>query len=219
MSPVRHNEHAHLAPPGDPAVALAVIVMSAGGLAPLRNIVETIPPVLHGAVIVAAHAAENGQLDELIRFWTDHPVVLAFSGMTLREGMIYVCPAQHHLVVNPDATLTVTRMERIRYVRPSFDWLLESVAAAYAERSTTVLLSGSNDDGVRGARCVAEAGGTVFVQSPETCAAPQMPRFAMQTGAIYAPLPPERLGNAVATNLLHTKATWPRAWDPFAMPA
>ena len=219
MSGAEHSAVVHepqLAAENDPAIALVVVGLSAGGLRPLRTILETLPPRFPGALLVAQHMFAPTLLPELIAYWTRHEVALATSGTTLCEGVVYICPSQAHLIVNADGTLTVSEKERVAYVRPSIDWLLESAAAVYRERATAVLLSGANGDGARGARYIAAGGGLVIVQDPSTCEYPQMPSSVLHAGVLAQSLPPQEIASRLSARLRLVKDESPNAWDPFA---
>src|SRR3982750_657297 len=112
---------------GQPAMAVVAISLSAGGLKPLRGLVSGLPLELPAAVVVAQHVHSYTLLPQILARETHLPVTFAASGARLRSGTIYVCPAQQHLIVNPDATLSLSPRERVTYFRPSVDWLFESV--------------------------------------------------------------------------------------------
>src|SRR4051794_19218860 len=116
---------------GEPALAIAVIGLSAGGIRPLRTIIKALPRDLTCALVIAHHVAAPSVLPELIAAWTDHECRFASAGEMLRNGVIYVCPAQQHVVIHPDGTLRVLQRGRVRFVRPSVDWLFESAAASF----------------------------------------------------------------------------------------
>jgi two-component system chemotaxis response regulator CheB len=51
------------------------------------------------------------------------------------------------------------------------------------------VLTGMGRDGTRGARNVVDAGGTVLVQSAETCVVPSMPNSVLEAGLAQKVLP------------------------------
>lgn len=166
----------------DDAMAVVAIGMSAGALEVLHELVLELPLDLPAAVVIAQHVASPSILPELVTLWTRLPVHVAATGMRLRAGNIYICPAQHHVVVNPDRTLGLSNRERLRFVRPSIDWLFETVAASFGDRAIAVVLSGCNADGASGAIHVARAGGTVLAQAPGEAKHARMPEAAIATG-------------------------------------
>lgn len=154
-------------------------------------------------------------LPELIRAWSDHECRVASAGEPLRRGVLYVAPPQHHVVINPDATLGVPRRERVRFVRPSVDWLFESAAASFGDRAIAVVLSGANGDGAHGVRCIARAGGAVIVQDPASCGHPQMSLAAIATGVAHRRLAPPAIAPALTGELARIHDGSPRSWYPF----
>jgi two-component system, chemotaxis family, protein-glutamate methylesterase/glutaminase len=182
---------------GEPALEIVVIGMSAGGIYGLKTIVRALPAGFPCAVVIAHHVAGPSLLPHLICRWTEHQSRFASAGELLQAGIIYVAPADHHVVVNPDATLGIPQRERLRFVRPSIDWLFESAAVSFAERAIAVVLSGANDDGALGARSIVRAGGTLIVQDPESCEFPQMPTAVIDTGMAHRCLHPCEIGDAL----------------------
>jgi two-component system chemotaxis response regulator CheB len=206
----------HSNPRAEPALAIVAIGMSAGGLWPFRTLVRALPDGFCGAIVVAHHVSANSVLPMLIRAWTGGEAVFAESGAMLREGVIYVCPAQHHVIVNADATLTLSIRERIAHVRPSIDWLFETAAASYGPRALGVVLSGANGDGTRGAEHIARAGGRVIVQEPDSCERPEMPLSVIRSGVLHERRRPHELATALARHIEHVRTVHERAWsDPF----
>lgn len=199
-----------------PPVALAVIGMSAGATQPLRAFLQALPLGFPGVLVLARHASAQVLLPDLIRYWTRHEVLEAFSGSPLQQSVIHVCPGDRHIVVNPDATLTLSQRERVEFVRPSIDWLFESAAGAYGERASAIVLSGANRDGARGAACVQRARGVVLIQAPHTCEFPQMPLAAARAATVSAQLTPEELAVVLMERMTTVTRQFPNAWaEPF----
>lgn len=197
----------------DAAAVLVVVALSAGGLAPLRRIVRQLPSSFAASIVVAQHVREFTALPEILTADTTLGVSLACNGMLLRPGTIYVCPAQRHVVVNPDATMSLSDRPRLRFFRPSADWLFESAAASFRDRTFAVVLSGMQDDGAKGVQSIRAAGGVVIAQDPLTCERPEMPAAVIGTGAVDHVLPPDAiaatLGKAVAAvDVASCRAAW-----------
>jgi chemotaxis response regulator CheB len=175
---------------GTAAVAVVVVSLSAGGLTPLRHLIRGLSSNFPAAIVIAQHVREFTVLPEILAFDTTMPVSLAHSGMMLRPARIYVCPGQKHVIVNPDATLSVSARGPVRFFRPNADWLFESAAASFRDQTFAVVLSGFKNDAARGATAVQAVGGTVIVQAPETCERPEMPIAAIETGSVHHILVP-----------------------------
>jgi two-component system chemotaxis response regulator CheB len=113
--------------------------------------------------------------------------------MFLESGVVYVCPPQHHAVVNPDASLSLSTRGRLNRVRPNGDWLFESASASYRERLAAVVLSGGQNDGAAGVGHVRVRGGLVIAQEPANCRWPEMPQAAIDTGCVDVVACPEAI--------------------------
>src|SRR5262245_42345120 len=114
--------------PAESAPAVVAIGMSAGGLRPLCEIVAGLARPFPAAVVIAHHVGAISALPSLLR-GSGHPsVTFGAEGTVLVEDSITVCPPGQHTVVNPDGTFGVSSIERIGFVRPSIDWLFESMA-------------------------------------------------------------------------------------------
>ncbi len=97
------------------------------------------------------------------------------------------------MLVEVDGTVALSIEAAVRFSRPSIDVLMESAAWVYRERMLAILLSGANDDGMRGLAAVRAAGGETWAQSPETAASPQMPQAAIESGAVNEVLDPNMM--------------------------
>jgi two-component system chemotaxis response regulator CheB len=97
----------------------------------------------------------------------------------LESGTAYVAPADYHLLVEHDGSLSLSSEEPVRFSRPSIDVLFETAADAFGSALIGIVLTGANDDGSRGLKAVIDAGGIGLVQSPETAHVATMPRAAL----------------------------------------
>ena len=179
------------------ATRVVVIALSAGGLQPLRVLLRELPSDLGAPVVVVQHITGISQLPSILQARTYLNVQFAKHGEPLRCGRVYVGPPDRHLIINADACLTISDAPRVRFVRPSADWLFESAADVFADRVVAVILSGLQSDGARGAARIKRAGGYVIAQDPRTCAFPDMPSAAIQSGVVDAVLSAEEAGAAI----------------------
>ena len=195
------------------ALAVVVVSVSAGGLAPLRSLARGLDADTPAAIVIAQHVASLSVLPEILAGDTRAPVAFAEAGGRLRRGTIYVCPAQRHVIVNPDATFALSSRERLKFVRPSGDWLFTSAAASFSERAFAIVMSGLQNDGARGSVAIREAGGIVIAQHPDSCERPEMPRAAIATGAVDFVLAPDQIPVVLSQllaqlNIDRCKAHW-----------
>jgi two-component system chemotaxis response regulator CheB len=130
----------------------------------------------------------------------------AQEGDHLEAGTVYIAPPNRHLLVNPDATLSLSQSELVHFVRPSADLLFESVAASTKENAIAVVLSGTGSDGAMGVRAIKKMAGTVIAQDQSSSEFFGMPGAAIQTGAVDFVLPLGEIASALVTLVMKGEA-------------
>ena len=163
------------------AFDIVVIGSSWGGLRALSAIVRDLPGTFPLPVAVAQHRspdAPDGALAAVLGSHAHLPVREAEDKEPIERGVIYVAPADYHLLVER-GRFALSIDERVRFSRPSVDVLFESAADAYGSRVVAVVLTGANDDGAAGLAAVKRSGGFTIVQDPATAEKGAMPRAAI----------------------------------------
>ena len=211
------SDFVHKETTAETAIALVVVAASAGGLQPLEEIVRGLPIGLPAALVIAQHMGRWSALPSILERSTQLEVAFATSGTVLAEGRVYVCPPDRHIAIGPDATIRLSSRERLEFLRPSVDWLLESAAASFRERFLAVILSGMRNDGSRGIRRVRGAGGRVVVQDPSTARFPEMPEAAIATGLANHVVAPAAIAGVIVEFLgAMDRRGYRASWDaPF----
>jgi two-component system chemotaxis response regulator CheB len=97
----------------------------------------------------------------------------------LTPGVIYIAPADYHVLIEKDKTFTLDDSEKINYSRPSIDVTFECASEVYGEKLLCVLLSGANADGVNGLIAAKKHSAYIVVQDPKTAEVPFMPQSAV----------------------------------------
>jgi two-component system, chemotaxis family, protein-glutamate methylesterase/glutaminase len=184
-----------------PAYDIVALGASLGGLEVISQILSALPADFPAAIVVVQHlsSAYPSYMADLLNRRTSLRVKQAASGNSLRSGMVYIAPPDHHLLVTPDRTLFLSQSERVNFVRPSVDVLFESVATSFKERMIGVVLTGRGCDGTKGVQAIRAIGGVVLAQKEETCASPSMPGFAIDTGCVDLILSPDQIPSALET--------------------
>lgn len=162
--------------------AMLVIGGSAGSL---EFLIRTLPLLWAGyglAVVVVLHRKSNGDstLTDVLASRTCLVVKEIEEKEAILPGVIYIAPADYHVLIEQDFTFSLDYSEKVNYSRPSIDITFESAADVYGERLACLLLSGSNADGVEGMRVVKACGGLTAVQDPAKSEMPFMPRRALE---------------------------------------
>ncbi len=174
---------------------LFVIGGSSGSLDVLLAILPLLQPLLHAAVVIVLHRKNSWDsvLTDLLSLRSSLLIKEAEEKEKIKPGGIYIAPADYHLLVEKDETLSLDVSEKINYSRPSIDVCMETVAEVFQKRAVGILLSGANADGVVGLGKIKNCGGFTIAQRPDTATVDYMPRQAIQSGVADAVLTPEEI--------------------------
>jgi two-component system chemotaxis response regulator CheB len=185
--------------PADSPPWVVVMAGSAGGIEPLRTILSRLSPGLPLAVIIVLHRppGREATLGDILQRCTPMPVVVPENGQRLRAGTVYLARASDHLTITRDRAFQYVDGRRIKFVRSSANPLLESAAAAFAERLIAVVLSGTGSDATDGVQTVKTHGGIVIAQDRSTSQHWGMPEAALRSGAVDYVMPADAIGSAV----------------------
>lgn len=169
---------------------LIAIGTSLGGLSAMRTLLQCIPKAFPAAMVIVQHRhRESDQaLSSFLQQFTVLPVHDVEDKERIQPGHVYFAPADYHLLVE-SGSFSLSVDAPVSYARPSIDVLLESVADAYGDRAIGVLLTGANQDGVRGLSKIKARGGTAIVQAPDTAESPVLPRAAIAAVSVDRVLP------------------------------
>jgi len=181
------------------AVDLVVIAAWAGGVRALQTLLASLPPDFPVPICVVQHRTSKPPdlLPRVLGRHTRLAVKRAQPGEPMRGGVVYLAPADLHLIVNPDHTLDFMDGHRIRFVRSSANPLFVSAARATGRRTIGVVLTGTDSDGTDGVHAIKDEGGIVIAQDRATSEHFEMPRSAIGKGAVDYVLPLGRIGPAL----------------------
>lgn len=94
-------------------------------------------------------------------------------------GKVFIAPADYHMLIEEDQSISLDYSEKVNYSRPSIDVTFQSAAEVFKDKLVCILLSGSNSDGVEGLKSVNNYSGRVVIQNPDTAIMPYMPQQAV----------------------------------------
>jgi two-component system chemotaxis response regulator CheB len=159
-----------------------VIGGSAGSLSMVLRIIPLLQKEMDVSVLIVMHrmATTEEVLLDVLDSKTSFEVKEVEDKDELRPGVIYIAPADYHVLLEKDRSLTLDDSEKVNFSRPSIDVTFESAADVCGTSLVCVLLSGANADGVAGLKRVKEKGGCVIIQDPATADFPFMPQKATE---------------------------------------
>jgi two-component system chemotaxis response regulator CheB len=170
--------------------------VSAGGLEALKSLLAMLPEDFDLALVIVQHrlAQQDDFLTELLDKNCRLPVKEAQDKETVLGGVIYLAPANYHLMIETGKTFSLSTDEKVNFSRPSIDVLFETAAEAYGPDLIGIILTGASRDGATGLRRIKEKNGITIVQDPETAEYPAMPLAAMAETEVDQVLSIDRIG-------------------------
>jgi len=177
-------------------VAAIVIGVSQGGLDALNTLLPVLPKDFEKPIMIVQHrsADSDGYLSEHLNLICQVQVKEAQDKEAIQAGTVYIAPADYHLLVEKDVSLSLSCDERVNFTRPSVDVLFESAIDCYGNQLLGIILTGNNSDGALGLKAIKDAGGVTAIQDPNEALVPSMPNAARDITPIDHCLTLEGLG-------------------------
>jgi two-component system, chemotaxis family, CheB/CheR fusion protein len=168
---------------------------SAGGLDPIRKLLETLPVDTGMAFVVIQHLApgQESLLPEILSRSTKMKVQQVKDGIQVEQNQVYV--------ITPGTTMTL-KNSHLRLVpkgvalKPINDFMV-SLASERKTQAIGIVLSGTGNDGTEGLKAIKVDGGITFVQDPETAQYDDMPKNAISAETAYFILSPENIAKEI----------------------
>ncbi len=173
---------------------------SAGGLAPLTQLIAALPPRPGLALVVIQHLDPHAEsrLSALLQPHTSMRVEEAVHGAKVKPDHVYVIQPNTNVAI-ADGVLSVTVRPDSKRPHYPVDHFLRSLASVQGPHAVGVILSGTGSDGALGVCEIKAAGGVTFAQDEETAQHRGMPQSAIGSGAIDLVLPPEEIAERLAS--------------------
>lgn len=184
---------------GVPIKAVA-IGASAGGVQALLHILPALPATYPFPVLIVIHVPPDrpNALVPLFDGKCRVRVKEAEDKEPAQAGVVYFAPSDYHLLVEGDGSLSLSLDDLVNHSRPAIDVLFETAADAFGPALAGVILTGANDDGARGLKAVAGAGGLALVEDPTGAYVSTMPAAALKACPSAKSMPLE----AITSHLL-----------------
>ena len=183
-----------------------VIGVSAGGLKALCEVIPQLPANFPISVVVVQHR-KHSVGDYLVEYLSERcqlEVQSALPHRLIAPGVVYIAPSGYHLLVERNATFSLSIDARVNYSIPSIDVLFESAAICYQEHLIGLILTGANHDGSLGLKTIHKYHGLTLVQDPDSAEYPAMPQAAIEVTKVDHILPLSEIAEFL-TNLVMSK--------------
>ncbi len=171
-------------------LGIIVIGTSFGGFQALKTVLGGLPADFPVPVAIVQHrnAQDSEGFSSLFAGDVLMPVIEVNDKEEMREGHIYLCPSNYHMLAERDHFALSTEAPVLN-CRPSVDVLFESAAETFREHAAAVLLTGMSHDGAAGIKRIKECGGVAIVQDPVTAEGHIMPKAAIAAAPVDQILP------------------------------
>lgn len=187
---------------------VVVIGTSAGGLTALVKLIGQLDKKFDAPVLIVQHLSREMTGKVLLSALskeTDLICLAAVNGMQLQSGHVYLATPDHHLMIDEDKQVLITKGAEENRFRPAIDPLFRSAAVVFGSSAIAVLLTGYLDDGTAGMIAIKRCGGIGIVQDPKDAEYPDMPKNVLNQTEVDYCVPLAQIGG-ILYQLLNTAA-------------
>ncbi len=191
----------HFSPEADLGHGIQVIgiASSTGGPGTLATVLRELPADYPIPILIVQHITKGfgAGLADWLNGETELRVRLARHGDVVQGGDALLAPDDYHMQINAQGMIELRRGTLYRGLRPSANYLFDSLADNYGPRAMGIVLTGMGDDGADGLVKLYQAGGTTIAQDKESCVVYGMPKEAVARNAIGQVLTPSNIAWAL----------------------
>lgn len=154
-----------------------VLAASTGGPEAVKQFIQALPENLGVAFIYVQHIDSGFEktLIDVMNRKGRYPAHEVKHGDVLQANSIAVLRSDQCVEILENGTLMVKDEPWPGPYSPSADQVIANVARNFPGRCGAIIFSGMGDDGAVSSRLMRQRGGSVWVQSPESCACASMP--------------------------------------------
>jgi two-component system, chemotaxis family, protein-glutamate methylesterase/glutaminase len=184
-----------------PPAQIIGIGSSTGGPAALATILAPLPADFALPILIVQHITKGfgPGLAEWLNTQTSLRVTLAGHGDTPQPGNVLMAPDDCHLQINAWGIIELSKDPPYRGLRPSINYMFESMANVFGPRAVGVQLTGMGDDGAEGLEKLRRQGGWVIAQDEKTCVVDSMPHEVIVRKAASEILAPPQIAQRLQT--------------------
>ena len=169
---------------------LIAIGASTGGPRALQEIISKLPSNINSSIVVVQHmpAGFTKSLANRLDNISEIIVKEGEDGEKLKRGYCYIAPGNYHVTVRRNSEnqlyLKLDQNPPVLGLRPTVDYMMESIAELKFKNTIGVILTGMGSDGAEGITQIRKENGFTIAQDEETCVVFGMPKAAIKLGGI-----------------------------------
>lgn len=155
---------------------------SAGSFSVAIEILKGLPANFSLPILICMHRMKTGKegFVNALNIKSQLKVLEPLDKERIRKNNVYLAPANYHMYVEFNKTISLSTEEDYNYSRPAIDLMFNSAAYAYKKHLIGIILSGANHDGAKGLKSIKDFGGTTIIQNVNECQVPTMPLASKQ---------------------------------------
>lgn len=208
--PIVRRERPAQAPPPGPVSAL-LIGCSTGGPDALARLLPRLPGDLGVPVLVVQHMPPvfTAMLAQRLDKVSQLSVREAAEGDEVRPGEVLIAPGDFHLRVRRVAGAVRVGLDQgpqENFCRPAVDVMFRSALEVWGGSALATVLTGMGQDGLAGARQLANAGARILVQDEDSSVVWGMPGAVASAGLADDVLPLEGLADRIVGTVRRSHA-------------
>jgi len=176
-------------------IRLVGIASSTGGPGMLAQILAPLPRHFPIPILIVQHVT-NGFATGLAEWLNEQlnlDVALAGHGDIPKPGLVLLPPDDYHMQLNKNGAIELSKAPPYKGLRPSANYLFNSMARFYGASGMGIILTGMGDDGAEGMEAMYKSGAYTIAQDEDSCVVYGMPFEAVKRKAIKQTLTPEQI--------------------------
>lgn len=172
---------------------IIAIGASAGGLEAIAAFFDYTPLDAVSYILIQHLAADfKSQMAQILAPHSKLQIVEVTEDTVIAQNKIYLIPSSKFMTIEDGRLILSDKKEKLK-PHLTIDHFFMSLAEERGNKAIGVILSGTGNDGSKGAEAIKNAGGIVIVQDPATANYTEMPFAAIATGCADAVISPEAM--------------------------
>jgi len=187
---------------------VCVLAASTGGPAAVKRFLAALPKGLAISFIYVQHIdAEYDQtLVKMMSANSHYPAYIAAHGERLQAGQLaLMSPATALNVLDNGTFCQAKNPQWLGAFSPSIDQVIANVSSVYGAKAGAIVFTGMGEDGLVACRLLAQQGGYVWAQIPESCVVGSMPEAVIAAKLVSFYSTPEGLARHLVNRLNRRK--------------
>ncbi len=179
---------------------LITIGISTGGPEALAKVFSSIKEKISIPILIVQHMPPvfTEKLASMLTKLSPVEVREARNGDVLTPGVCLLAPGDFHMVLQKNGTISLNQNEKVCFVRPAVNVLLNSVAENFDKKVLNIVMTGMGDDGAAGTQVLSAKGAYTYIQNKESSVVWGMPGAVFRTiGSQARIIPLNEIGNLI----------------------